>query len=275
GNQGEMPSHPELLDWLATRFRESGWDVKALQKMMVMSATYRQKALPRKDLEEIDPDNVLLARGPSMRMSAEMIRDNVLFASGLLDPSIGGPSVYPYQPDGLWQVNGAVYRQGQGRDLYRRSLYTIWKRSVHHPVMAVFDAPDRSESVGHRQKTNTPLQALTLLNEATFVEAAKVLGEQMARSETLTDAVQEAFLKLTGRKAMPQEMEILLDLRDNEYKKFRTNREKLKGWLATGAYGIDASLDPSQVAANAVVASTIINSDAAITKRVGKECRER
>lgn len=267
GNQGEMPSHPELLDWLATRFRESGWDVKALQKMMVMSATYRQKALPRKDLEEIDPDNVLLARGPSMRMSAEMIRDNVLFASGLLDPSIGGPSVYPYQPDGLWQVNGAVYRQGQGRDLYRRSLYTIWKRSVHHPVMAVFDAPDRSESVGHRQKTNTPLQALTLLNEATFVEAAKVLGEQMARSETLTDAVQEAFLKLTGRKAMPQEMEILLDLRDNEYKKFRTNREKLKGWLATGAYGIDASLDPSQVAANAVVASTIINSDAAITKR--------
>jgi hypothetical protein len=267
GNQGGMPSHPELLDWLALEFIASGWDAKAMQKLIVMSATYQQASLPRKELEAMDPENVLLAKGSSLRMIGEMIRDNVLFASGLLDLTVGGTSVYPYQPDGLWWVNGAVYRQGQGKDLYRRSLYTIWKRSVHHPVMAVFDAPDRSESVVHRQETNTPLQALTLLNEPTFIEAAKVLGEQMMRSATLTEAVQEAFIKLTGRKAMPQEMEILLRLRENEYNKFKSDKDKLKGWLATGAYRIDVSLDPSQVAANAVVASTIINSDAAITKR--------
>src|SRR5690606_28678264 len=123
--------------------------------------------------EEIDPDNILLARGPYGRMPGEMIRDNALFASGLLDFTLGGESVYPYQPDGLWQVNGARYNQGTGDDLYRRSLYTVWKRSVHHPTMSIFDAPDRSESVVHRQETNTPLQALSLLNDPTYVEAAK------------------------------------------------------------------------------------------------------
>src|SRR5690606_29280526 len=267
GNQGEMPSHPELLDWLAINFIESGWEVKAMQKLIVMSASYRQASLPRADLEEKDPDNELLAKGPYARMTGEMIRDNALFASGLLDMSVGGKSVFPYQPEGLWQVNGATYHQGQGKDLYRRSLYTVWKRSVHHPVMAVFDAPDRSESVVHRQETNTPLQALTLLNDPTFVEAAKVLGEQMARSSELTPAVESVYRQLTGRKPLAKEMEILLRLRENEFQKFKADKEKLKGWLATGEYRIHASLDPAQVAANAVVASAIINSDAAITKR--------
>ena len=267
GNQGEMPSHPELLDWLALEFIASDWDVKAVQKLIVMSATYRQESLPRKDLEEIDPDNILLARGPYGRMPGEMIRDNALFASGLLDFTLGGESVYPYQPDGLWQVNGARYNQGTGDDLYRRSLYTVWKRSVHHPTMSIFDAPDRSESVVHRQETNTPLQALSLLNDPTYVEAAKVLGEQMASEPEIGKAIQQAFRKLTGRTPKPKELEILLRLRDNEYQKFTADNEKLTGWLATGEYNINPALDPEQVAANAVVASAIINSDAAITKR--------
>lgn len=267
GNQGEMPSHPELLDWLALEFVSSGWDVKAMQKMMVMSATYRQESKPRKDLEERDPDNRLLARGPYGRLSGEMIRDNALFASGLLNSTIGGPSVMPYQPDGLWRVNGANYQQGSGKDLYRRSLYTIWKRSVHHPTLSVFDAPDRSESVVHRQETNTPLQALTLLNDPTFVEAAKVLGEDMAQETEIGSAIQHAYMKLTGRKPNSKELEILLRLRENEHQKFRSDKRKLVGWLNTGEYKINQNLDPILVAANAVVASAIMNSDAAITKR--------
>jgi hypothetical protein len=267
GNQGEMPSHPELLDWLALEFISSGWDVKAMQKMMVMSATYRQESNPRKDLEEQDPENRLLARGPSSRLSGEMIRDNALFASGLLNPTIGGPSVMPYQPEGLWQVNGANYQQGTGKDLYRRSLYTIWKRSVHHPTLSVFDAPDRSESVVHRQETNTPLQALTLLNDPTFVEAAKVLGEEMTRVSEIGSAIQHTYMKLTGRMPNPKELDILLRLRENEHQKFKSDKRKLSGWLKTGEYKIDKKLDSIQVAANAVVASAIMNSDAAITKR--------
>ncbi|MEX2593140.1 MAG: DUF1553 domain-containing protein [Anditalea sp.] len=267
GNQGEMPSHPELLDWLALHFITSGWDVKAIQKLIVMSATYRQESFPRKDLDEIDPDNILLARGPFARLPGEQIRDNALFASGLLDKSIGGVSVRPYQPDGLWRVNGANYVQDTGNDLYRRSLYTFWKRSVHHPTLSIFDAPDRSESVVKRQETNTPLQALTLLNDPTFVEAAKVMGEEMTSHAEIGKAIQNTYRKLTGRKPKPTELDILLRLRDSEYRKFTADKEKLTGWLATGEYKINESLDPYQVAANAVVASAIMNSDAAITKR--------
>jgi hypothetical protein len=267
GNQGEMPSHPELLDWLALEFVASGWDVKAMQKMILMSATYRQESFVREDLKEIDPDNLLLARGPFVRLPGEMIRDNALFASGLVDKTIGGKSVQPYQPEGLWEVNGARYEQSTGRDLYRRSLYTIWKRSVHHPTLSIFDAPDRSESVAHRQKTNTPLQALVLLNDPTFVEAAKVLGEEMVAYSELDSSIQDTYRKLTGRNPNPKELEILLRLREHEYKKFREDKNKLLGWLNTGDYKINEKLDPYQVAANAVVASAIMNSDAAITKR--------
>lgn len=267
GNQGEMPSHPELLDWLAINFMESGWNVKAIQKLIVMSSTYRQESFPREELKEIDPDNILLARGPYVRLSGELIRDNVLFASGLLDRSIGGKSVKPYQPEGLWRVNGANYEQDSGRNLYRRSLYTFWKRSVHHPTLSIFDAPDRSESVVKRQETNTPLQALALLNDPTFVEASKVLGEEMVKFPGIGKAITRTFIKLTGRKPNPQELDVLLRLRDHEYRKFTSDEEKITGWLTAGEYRIDETLDPYQVAANAVVASAIMNSDAAITKR--------
>ena len=267
GNQGQLPSHPELLDWLALEFQRSGWNVKAMQRLILTSATYRQASIKRPELEEKDPENALLARGPMVRLSGELIRDNALSASGLLNPEIGGKSVFPYQPEGLWKVNGGNYVQSTGKNLYRRSMYTIWKRSVHHPTLAIFDAPDHSVSVSKRQETNTPLQALALLNDPTFVEVSKVLGEQMLVYPEISEAIKTTFRKVTGRNPHPKELEILLDLRENEYRKFTDDRNKLKGWLETGEYRIDPDLDPIQVAANAVTASAIINSDAALTKR--------
>ncbi|WP_420149982.1 DUF1553 domain-containing protein, partial [Spirosoma sp.] len=183
GNQGGLPTHPELLDWLAVTFREgiggaSPWNIKAMQKLIVMSATYRQSARVTKDRLQKDPENTWLSRGPMFRLTAEMIRDNALAASGLLSSRIGGPSVKPYQPDGLWAVNGAVYEQDKGENLYRRSLYTFWRRTNPPPSMNTFDAPSRSYCVVQRQKTSTPLQALILLNDPQFVEAAKVVSER-------------------------------------------------------------------------------------------------
>ena len=188
-------------------------------------------------------------------------------AAGLLNRDIGGKSVFPYQPEGLWKVNGANYVQDMGKNLYRRSMYTIWKRSVHHPTLAIFDAPDHSVSVSKRQETNTPLQALALLNDPTFVEASRVLGEQMVTYPEISRAVRETFRKLTGRNPNPKELELLLDLRENEFRKFSLDSRKLKGWLSSGEYRISPDLDAAQVAANAVTASTIINLDAALTKR--------
>ena len=267
GNQGQLPSHPELLDWLAVEFQDLGWDVKAIQRLIVTSATYRQASKTRPELQEKDPDNMFLARGPAVRLPAELIRDQALAASGLLNPAVGGKSVFPYQPEGLWQVNGAHYPQDTGKNLYRRSLYTVWKRSVHHPTMAIFDAPDHSISVSKRQETNTPLQALALLNDPTFVEASKVLGEQMTLFPSPNQAISTTFRKLTGRMPLQKELEILLQLREKEHERFKTDPAKLKGWLATGEYPISPKLDPTLVAANAVTASAIINSDAFLTKR--------
>lgn len=267
GNQGQLPSHPELLDWLALEFQNSGWDVKAMQRLIVTSATYRQASKIRPELKEFDPDNYFLARGPSVRLPAELIRDNALFAAGLLNPTIGGKSVFPYQPEGLWKVNGANYVQDSGENLYRRSMYTIWKRSVHHPTLSIFDAPDHSVSVSKRQETNTPLQALVLMNDPTFVEASKVLGEQMMAYTEISKSIEDTFRKLTGRTPHPKELQILLELRENEYHKFKSDQNKTKGWLASGEYQIPPGLDPFHLAANAITASAIINSDAFLTKR--------
>jgi hypothetical protein len=267
GNQGQLPSHPELLDWLALEFQNSGWDVKAMQRLIVTSATYRQASKNRRELMENDPDNYFLARGPSVRLPAELIRDNALFAAGLLNPAIGGKSVFPYQPEGLWKVNGANYVQDKGENLYRRSMYTIWKRSVHHPTLSIFDAPDHSVSVSKRQETNTPLQALVLMNDPTFVEASKVLGEKMLSFPEISNSIEDTFRRLTGRYPNAKELEILMELRENEYRKFKSDQSKTKGWLASGEYQIPPDLDPFHLAANAVTASAIINSDAFLTKR--------
>ncbi|MFK5973192.1 MAG: DUF1553 domain-containing protein [Flavobacteriaceae bacterium] len=267
GNQGEMPSHPKLLDWLAVWFMESGWDVKALHKKMVMSGTYQQSSKASSEIMEIDVENRLLARGPAKRLTGEMLRDNALAASGLLNKKIGGESVRPYQPEGLWKINNSEYIEDTGDKLYRRSIYTIWKRSVPHPTIATFDTPDRSFCTVRRQKTNTPLQALVLLNDPTYIEAARVLGKKMFDCGTIAEGVSNTFKELTGRTITKEELNLLISLRNAEYDNFKQYPSKAKGWLNTGAFEIDSGFNTNILAANAVVASTIMNLDASITKR--------
>lgn len=268
GNQGELPSHPELLDWLAVTFRQDyNWDVKRLVKLMVMSATYRQDSRTAPALRERDPENRLLARGPSTRLTAEMLRDNALLASGLLTNQIGGKSVKPYQPDGLWEINSTTYKMDSTSAAYRRSLYVVVKRSVPNPTLATFDAPTRSSCLVRRQRTNTPLQALVTLNDPTFVEASRVLGEQMARQKNTDSAISLAYRQLTGRSPVEAELSLLSKLYAGQYALFTASPAKTAGWLKTGLRKADATLDPAQVAAFAVVANTILNSDATLTKR--------
>jgi hypothetical protein len=267
GAQGELPSHPQLLDWLAVTFRESGWDVKALNKMIVMSATYRRDSRVSPEVRERDPDNRLLSHGPAVRLTAEMIRDNALTASGLIHRQIGGKSVKPYQPDGLWSINNATYVPDTGAAVYRRSLYVLVKRSVPNPTLATFDAGSRSYCVVRRQTTNTPLQALVTLNDPTFLEAARVLGEQMAGSKNLVAAISDTFRRLTGRAPSDKEIKLLADLQRSQLQIFRQDPEQAKGWLTIGQHRISRNGDPLTIAANAVVASTIMNSDASLTKR--------
>ncbi|NRB46760.1 MAG: DUF1553 domain-containing protein [Saprospiraceae bacterium] len=267
GNQGQLPSHPALLDWLAVQFRESGWDTKALVRLIVMSSTYRQSSKASVLQREQDPENIYLTRGPSMRLTAEMLRDNALAASGLLSDRIGGPSVKPYQPDGLWRINGSRYQADKGERLYRRSLYTFWKRTIPHPTQATFDAPSRANCTVRRQKTSTPLQALVLLNDPIFLEAAKVLGQKMSKATSNEAAIASAFRSLSGRAPTHDELQVLLELQQQEIQKFKTESTKTEGWLTAGDFALDSSIDPALLAANAVVASTIINADASVIKR--------
>jgi hypothetical protein len=267
GNQGEMPTHPELLDWLAINFQENNWDLKQLNKLIVMSATYRQDSRTDKNLREIDPENRFLARGPAKRLTAEMIRDNALTASGLLNPKIGGKSIKPYQPEGLWDINGATYKPDSTDEIYRRSLYIVVKRTVPNPTLGTFDASQRSSCIVRRQSTNTPLQALVTLNDPTFLEAAKKLGEQMSSDIDIKNSIEKTYQKLTGKQPSEAETKLLIDLREKEYQKFKAEPEKAKGWLKAGLSKIDPSHDTLAIAANAVVASTILNSDSALTKR--------
>jgi hypothetical protein len=218
-------------------------------------------------MREKDPENRLLSRGPSVRLSAEMIRDNALLASGLLNRKIGGKSVKPYQPEGLWEINNTSYQADKGDAVYRRSLYVLIKRSVPHPTLATFDATSRSYCVSRRQQTNTPLQALVTLNDPTYVEATKVLGEQMAQSDNQTTAITDTYKKLTGLTPSQKELDLLSRLQASELKKFREERNKTKGWLQAGQYSVNHNLEPALVAANAVVASVILNSDATLMKR--------
>ena len=267
GNQGELPSHPELLDWLAVSFIESKWNVKALHKRMVMSATYRQASFTPGPLRELDGDNIWLARGPRFRLTSEMIRDNALAASGLLNRKVGGESVYPYQPEGLWAMNFDPYPQDTGEKLYRRSMYTMWRRTNPNPTLGTFDQPERNVCTVKRQKTNTPLQALVLMNDPTFIEASKVIGEYMALVEDPQTSIRLAYTQLTGKSPKDEEVKLLLALREEEYNVFQSHPKKAQSWLTTGAYEIDAKLDANLVAANAVVASVIMNGDVTLTKR--------
>jgi Protein of unknown function (DUF1553) len=275
GSQGELPSHPELLDWLATEFVRTGWDIKAMQRLIVTSATYRQSSRVAPDLLEKDPENRLLARGPRFRMSAEMVRDNALAVSGLLNPDVGGPSVYPYQPKGLWEemafgeiFTGQSYTPGSGKDLYRRSMYTTWKRTVPPPSLSMFDAPDREKCTARRARTNTPLQALVLLNDPTYVEAARALAQRVIK-EAGNDPVKRinvAFNLVTARKPQPSEVNILLQLAKQQQEDYRHKKELSQKLVAVGESKADPALNVTDLAAWTTVASTILNLDETITK---------
>ncbi|WP_405398816.1 DUF1553 domain-containing protein [Maribacter sp. Asnod2-G09] len=267
GNQGDLPTHPKLLDWLAIRFVDSGWDVKLLLKTMMMSRTYQRSSVISGELLAVDGENKWLSRGPSTRLSGEMLRDNALYASGLLNEKIGGESVKPYQPEGLWEVNGDTYVQDSEEGLYRRSMYTIWKRTVPNPTIATFDAPTRDLCSSRRQKTNTPLQALVILNDPTYIEASRVLGKRISEATSIETGIRSAFIKLTGRAPNEKELSLLMNLQKEEYSKFQKNIDKTKGWINTGAFKLSQTDDKALIAANAVVASTIMNADATITKR--------
>lgn len=270
GSQGAMPTHPELLDWLAVEYRESGWDTKAMLKRLVLSATYRQSSVASPELRERDPDNLLLARGPSRRLSAEMMRDHALASSGLLVDELGGPPVRPYQPAGLWKEqatrNGTQYIQDEGDDLYRRSMYTIWKRTTPPPSMMIFDASERNLCVVRRQSTSTPLQALVLMNDPQFVEASRALAERMLREGGSTDdeRISFAFRALTGRDPVPDELEVLRGLLSRQRSEFALRPSAARELLTVGEHARDASLSAVEVASFATVASTIMNHDATL-----------
>ena len=274
GNQGSMPSHPELLDWLAVEFRESGWDLKALLKTMVMSATYRQSSKTTPQMRQSDPNNRLLARGPRYRMTAEMIRDNALVASELLVRKIGGPSVFPYQPDGLWAETTSgrhltKYTPDEGEGLYRRSLYTFWKRTSPPPGMTTFDAAMRSHPVVQREATSTPMQALHTLNDPIYMEASRKLAERMVREggQTLDDQITFAFRAATSRRPNDRELQLLTDLYEEERSTYSEEPSLADELLSVGEAPVDSELDSVDLAARTMVASVIFNLDETLTKK--------
>ncbi|WP_394793269.1 DUF1553 domain-containing protein [Armatimonas sp.] len=271
GIQGRLPSHPELLDWLAKDFQRD-WDVKRLVKQLVLSQTYRQKSAQQPDLQKRDPQNILFARAPSYRLSAETIRDVALAASGLLDTKLGGPPVSPYQPGDLWREANSMspaYRQSVGGDLYRRSLYTVWKRTAPLPNMMAFDASGREVCTARRQNTSTPLQALVLLNDPQFVEAARVLGEKIVRDGGMTDTqrVVFAFRTLATRFPTPTEARLLEQLYATERQLFTADSASAAKLLTVGEKKTDPALNPIEVACATAVAQAILNLDTTIWKR--------
>ncbi|MEW5979204.1 MAG: DUF1553 domain-containing protein [Acidobacteriota bacterium] len=271
GSQGDWPIHQELLDWLATEFVRTGWNVKSLLKTLVTSSTYRQSSKVSPDLHERDPDNRLLARGPRFRLPPEMIRDQALAVAGLLVEGVGGPSVKPYQPPGLWEelsFGNLRYEHEKGQNLYRRSLYTYWKRTIAPPSMITFDSTDRETCTVRTKRTNTPLQALNLMNDVTYLEASRHLAERMIREGGLAEQarVDYGFGLATARLPSAQERQILC----NVYRDFRLRYERdsaaALGLLEAGESPRDKTLDPRELAAWTTVASVILNLDETITK---------
>lgn len=266
GNQGALPTHPELLDWLAIDFVEHGWDLKRLIKQMVTSSTYRQSSIIRQDLQEIDPDNKLLARGPRYRRSAEMIRDNVLAVSDLLSNEMGGPSSFPYQPPGLWKevmTHGFFpeYEVNYEKGLHRRSIYTFWKRNMPPPSMLIFDASSRAECEVRRKRSSTPLQALVLLNDPQILEACRVLSENVWKKhlDDETAMHRDIFRSLTSRVPNEKELGFLQQQYQEELSYFEEHPERALAFLNMGKYQIEKESPPSKIAALSRVANTILN----------------
>jgi mono/diheme cytochrome c family protein len=272
GSQGEAPSHPDLLDWLATEFVDSDWDVKWMQRYIVTSATYRQSSRTTPGLRERDPENRLLGRGPRVRLPVEMIRDQALAVSGLMAEMIGGPSVKPYHPSGLYEQivyqGGNSYRQGSGADLYRRSLYTYRKRSVPHPAMLTFDAPFRETCIVRRARTSTPLQALNLMNDPTYVEAARFLAQRMMLEGGASPEgrIAYGFRLAVARAPRPNEIEVLTAGFRRMLADFVGDRAAADELLRIGESPSNPVLDHVELAAYVTVASTLLNLDETITK---------
>ena len=284
GSQGEPPSHPELLDWLAVEFATPGtdgkraWDVKALVRLIVTSAAYRQASAVTPELVAKDPENRLLARGARFRLPAEFVRDQALAVAGLLDDRIGGASVSPYQPSGLWEelmarADGAnftaqTYVQSHGRDLYRRTMYTFWKRTSPPPSLTTFDAPDRETCTVRRARTNTPLQALVLLNDPTYVEASRKLAERMMSEggATADDRIAFAFRLATARPPSEAETRVLKTIFNDELATYRKDTAAALKLLKVGESPRNEALDPAELAAWTTVAGVILNLDETVTK---------
>lgn len=273
GRQGEAASHPELLDWLARDFVAHGWDIKRLCRQIVLSATYQQDSRLRPELEAKDPENRLLARGPSGRLAAEQIRDVALAASGLLVAKTGGPPVSPYQPgEDLWRESNTMsppYQQSTDAGLYRRSLYSVWKRTVPLPNMLSFDSPTREVCVVSRTRTNTPLQALVLLNDVQFVESARVLAENVSSSQDSAESrIGEAFVRLTGRHPDSAELQLLCDLYEEQKILFSSDDfDAAKKLTEAGDFPSTSKLSPAELAALTVACQAILNLDATIYNR--------
>ena len=270
GSQGEPPSHAELLDWLATEFTRTGWDVKRLIRTLVMSATYRQSSHVTPTLLARDPDNRLLGRGPRVRLPAEMIRDQSLAVSGLLVGEFDGPSVKPYQPKGLWkELTGTDYEPDKGDKLWRRSLYTFWKRTSAPPTMTMFDAPGREACSVRPNRTSTPLQALALMNDVTFVESSRCLAQRVLREGGATpeERLRFAFRLVLARVPKPAEMTVLLNDLNDHLARFRAEPKAALEFVSAGESPRDARLAVGELAAYSAVASLILNLDEAITKQ--------
>jgi hypothetical protein len=278
GTQGEYPVHPELLDWLAVEFRESGWDVRELVTLIVTSATYRQSSVVSKDLFAKDPENRLLARGPRFRLQAEFLRDQALAISGLLNGEVGGKSVSPYQPTGLWEElmsrsDGAnwtaqTYTQSHGKDLYRRTMYTFWKRTCPPPSLATLDAPDREVCVVRRSRTNTPLQALVLMNDPTYVEAARKLAERIMKEggATADERIAFAFKLATARSPKEKEVTVLKRVFESQRERYAKDKPAAEKLLKVGESPRDEKLDVVELASWAMVANAIMNLDEVVTR---------
>ena len=269
GVQGERPSHPELLDWLAVEFVESGWDIQHMLSLIVTSNTYQQSSRVNEDLITRDPENRLLARGPRFRLPAEMIRDQALAASGLLHQQIGGPSVKTYQPEGLWAdfASDSNYVQATGNDLYRRSLYTYWKRTVPPPMMINFDSAGREACDEALRRTNTPLQALNLMNDVTFVEAARVFAQKLLSKPQDDEGILEmAYQKLLGRTPTPTEARILLNSKNQYHDRYSKDRKEADALIAFGEWPVDESISSADLASWTMVCNTLLNLDETISK---------
>ncbi|MDA7906502.1 DUF1553 domain-containing protein, partial [Mariniblastus sp.] len=273
GTQGTLPTHPELMDWLAVTFQENGWDVKQLMRLMVTSKTFRQQSIAPPARWSADPENQQLARGPRFRLDAEQLRDQTLFVSGLMVHDMGGKGVNPYQPPNIWEPigfggsNTRFYKRGNGDDLYRRTLYTFFKRTAPHPMLENFDAPPREQSCIMRDRTNTPLQALQLLNDVQHFEAARAFaGRMMASADTPDSRIEFAYRAVLSRRPSAEESAIVLDFFHRQQAKYKAAPEEAKKTIQVGESKPPAGLDEVELAAWTLVANLILNLDETIVR---------